>query len=98
MNLLLKGLYTYHWIVGLIAGTTLVLGAVYTLRAYQLSMYGAPKMASFEDLTWNEWLAYLIIMVTIVVFGVYPQAIIDFLSPSIDSLIESVKTINTLHK
>ena len=96
--MLLKGVYSYNWLIGFVAGTTLIVGAVYTLRAYQLSMYGAPKSTPFADLTWNEWLAYLIIMVIIVVFGVYPQAIIDFLSPSIDSLIEYVKTINTLHK
>ena len=96
--MLLKGIYSYNWLIGFVAGTTLIVGAVYTLRGYQLSMYGAPKATPFADLTWNEWLAYLIIMVIIVVFGVYPQAIIDFLSPSIDSLLESVKTINTLHQ
>jgi len=96
--LLLKGLYSYHWVVGLIAGTTLVLGAVYTLRAYQLSMYGAPKMASFEDLTWNEWLAYFIIMAIIVIVGVCPQMIIDTVGPSIDQLLESYKISNTIIK
>ena len=96
--MLLKGIFSYNSCIGFVAGTTLIVGAVYTLRAYQLSMYGAPKATPFADLTWNEWLAYLIIMVIIVVFGVYPQAIIDFLSPSIDSLLESVKTINTLHQ
>ncbi len=96
--MLLKGVFSYNSCIGFVAGTTLIVGAVYTLRAYQLSMYGAPKATPFADLTWNEWLAYLIIMVIIVVFGVYPQAIIDFLSPSIDSLLESVKTINTLHQ
>ena len=96
--MLLKGIFSYNWLIGFVAGTTLIVGAVYTLRAYQLSMYGAPKATPFADLTWNEWLTYLIIMVIIVVFGVYPQAIIDFLSPSIDSLLESVKTINTLHQ
>ena len=96
--MLLKGIFSYNSCIGFVAGTTLIVGAVYTLRAYQLSMYGAPKATPFADLTWNEWLTYLIIMVIIVVFGVYPQAIIDFLSPSIDSLLESVKTINTLHQ
>ncbi len=96
--MLLKGIFSYNSCIGFVAGTTLIVGAVYTLRAYQLSMYGAPKATPFADLTWNEWLAYLIIMVIIVVFGVYPQAIIDFLSPSIDILLESVKTINTLHQ
>lgn len=96
--MLLKGVYSYNGCIGLIAGTTIIIGAVYTLRAYQLSMYGAPKATPFADLTWNEWLTYLIIMVLIVVFGIFPQSIIDFLSPSIDALLESVKTINTLHQ
>lgn len=96
--MLLKGMYAYNWIIGIIAGTTLIIGAVYTLRAYQLSMFGAPKSTPFEDLKWNEWLAFFIIMVCILVFGVYPQAIIDFVGPSVDHLLESVKSVNTLVK
>ncbi|MBI1835781.1 MAG: NADH-quinone oxidoreductase subunit M [Flavobacteriia bacterium] len=90
--LLIKGLYSYSWVIGLIAGTTLVFGAVYTLRAYQLSMNGAPKITSFEDLSWNEWIAFFIIMAIIVVIGVCPQMIIDLVGPSIDQLLETYKT------
>ena len=89
--LLIKGLYNYSWIVGLVAGTTLVLGAVYTLRAYQISMFGAPKAEAFSDLTWNEMLTFFIIMLIILVLGIYPQVIIDFVGPSLDLTIESVK-------
>ena len=89
--MLLKGVFSYNAVFGIITGTTLVFGAVYTLRAYQLSMYGAPKFAAFEDLSWNEWLTYFILLVVIVVFGIYPQAIIDFVSPSIDQLLQSIK-------
>jgi NADH-quinone oxidoreductase subunit M len=94
--LLLKGLYGYNWIVGLVAGTTLVFGAVYTLRAYQLSMYGSPKIEGFKDLTWNEMLAFFIISVIIVVLGVYPQVVIDFVGPSLDNLFNSMQASNTL--
>jgi NADH-quinone oxidoreductase subunit M len=94
--LLLKGLYGYNWIVGLVAGTTLVFGAVYTLRAYQLSMYGSPKIEGFKDLTWNELLAFFIISVIIVVLGVYPQVVIDFVGPSLDNLFNSMQASNTL--
>ena len=89
--MLLKGVFSYNAVFGIITGSTLVFGAVYTLRAYQLSMYGAPKFAAFEDLSWNEWLTYFILLVVIVVFGIYPQAIIDFVSPSIDQLLQSIK-------
>ena len=89
--MLLKGVFTYDALIGVIAGLTLVFGAVYSLRAYQLSMYGAPKFPSFDDLSWNEWLTYFILLVLIVLFGIYPQAIIDFVSPSIDQLLGSIK-------
>ena len=94
--LLLKGVFSYNWMIGAIAGTTLIVGAVYTLRAYQLSMYGAPKPAPFADLRPNEWLAFLIIMLLIVSFGVFPQSIINFVGPSVNNLIESIN--NTLVK
>lgn len=94
--LLLKGLYGYNWIVGLIAGTTLVFGAVYTLRAYQLSMFGVPKMEVFKDLTWNEMLSFFLITVLILVIGVYPQIVIDFVGPSLDKLFLSMQASNTL--
>jgi len=94
--LLLKGVFSYNMVIGVIAGTTLVVGAVYTLRAFQLSMNGPAKTTPFVDLTWNEWLAFLIIMLIIVSVGVCPQTIINFVGPSVKNLIESVT--NTLAK
>lgn len=84
--LLLKGLFTEHWLIGLIAGTTLVFGAVYTLRAYQLSMFGAPKIERFHDLEWNEVLVFVLLTFAIVFIGLYPQIITDFVKPSLDRL------------
>ncbi len=89
--LLLKELYQYEWIIGVLAGTTLVFGAVYTLRAYQLSMFGAPKHESFIDLTWNEWIVFFVIGMLVLAIGLFPQVIFDFVGPSIDKLMESVE-------
>lgn len=88
--LLLKELYTYQWLIGLLAGTTLVFGAVYTLRAYQLSMFGAPKRDTFKDLSWNEWLVFLILGVIFLIFGLFPQLIFDLVEPSINRLMETI--------
>lgn len=94
--LLIKGLYSYNWIVGLIAGSTLVFGAVYTLRAYQLSMFGAPKIENFKDLTWNEILSFFLITVIIITLGIYPQVVLDFVGPSLDNLFLTMQASNTL--
>lgn len=84
--LLLKGLYNFDWLIGLVAGTTLVFGAVYTFRAYQLSMYGPLKYEGFSDLHWSEMLVFAIIMLTVVFLGVYPAAVLDFVGPSISTI------------
>jgi NADH-quinone oxidoreductase subunit M len=94
--LLIRGVYSYNWIIGLVIGSTLVYGAVYTLRAYQLSMYGPSKNFNFPDLTWNEWLVFFILMVLIVILGVYPQLVIDFVQPSVTRLFENIHSSKIL--
>ncbi|MFY7989643.1 MAG: complex I subunit 4 family protein [Fluviicola sp.] len=86
--LLIKGVYDYNWILGIVIGTTLILGAVYTFRAYQMSMYGPVKHESFTDLHWSEMIVFAVIMVVVVVLGVYPTAIMDFIEPSVKSIME----------
>lgn len=91
--LLIKGLYGYNAIIGIVAGTTLILGAVYTFRAYQLSMFGPVQTQQFSDLTWSETLAFVIIIGLTVFLGVYPKAVIDFISPSLDFLMTFAKPL-----
>lgn len=93
--LLLKGLYGYNAVIGIVAGTTLILGAVYTFRAYQLSMYGPVKTASFTDLHWSETLVFAIIIGTVVYLGIYPQAVIGFVEPAINNLLDLQQSLFT---
>lgn len=96
--LLLKELYTYQWLIGLLAGTTLVFGAVYSLRAYQLSMFGAPKLTEFRDLSWNEWAVFFILGICILALGLFPQEIFDIVGPSIDRLTETINLSQNIIK
>lgn len=96
--LLLKGLYNDYWVVGLLAGTTLIIGAVYTFRAYQLAMYGAPKLPAFDDLSWNEQLTFFLLTLVIVCVGVYPQVVMDIVGPSLDKIIDIVQVSNSVVK
>lgn len=90
--LLIKGIYNFDWITGVIAGTTLILGAVYTFRAYQLSMYGPVKVAAFADLHWSELIVFAVIMIVIVILGICPQLVIGYVEPAITQLIETVQS------
>ncbi len=91
--LLLKGLFYEHWIIGTIAGTTLVFGAVYTLRAYQLSMFGSPRFESFEDLKWNEIIVFAVITLLVVLIGLFPQFITDLIEPSLDRIYNYIHSV-----
>lgn len=94
--ILIKGIFSYQSILGIFAGTTLVFGAAYTLRAYQLSMFGVPKFETFKDLTWSECTVFALLLIMIVFMGVYPQLVINFVRPSLDHLIDAVQASNTL--
>lgn len=89
--LLIKGVYNYSWIAGTIAGTTIILGAVYTFRAYQLSMFGPTKDMLFKDLSWSEWTVFAVIMAVVVFLGVSPQSIVTIIEPSLNTLIDLVQ-------
>jgi NADH-quinone oxidoreductase subunit M len=84
---LLKELTDFNTWIGVLSATTLVFGAVYTLRAYQLSMFGAPKNDTFEDLRWNEIVVFFILSIAVVVFGLFPHLISDLVGPSLDRLL-----------
>lgn len=90
--LMLKGLVGFDMVLGIIAGTTLIFGAVYTFRAYQLSMYGPLTRDHFADLHWSELLVLALIIIAVVIFGVYPAAITDFVNPSIKVVLETLST------
>lgn len=90
--LLLKGLYSYNWLIAVIAGTTLILGAVYTFRAYQLGMYGPVKVNAFADLHWSEMIVFVVIIAVVVVLGVCPQLVIGYVEPSVKQLVQTVSS------
>lgn len=88
---LLNAIFTYNFFWSIIAGTTIILCAVYMLRIYQLAIFGEPnaKTQFFEDLNLSEMATMGIIACFVIGIGLYPNLIFDFLSPSVDKLINS---------
>jgi len=88
--LLLKALFNGNVTLGVVAGLTIIFCAVYMLRMYQFSMFGAAgeQITSFEKLKWYEFSALAILVVLVLFFGLHPQSIIDISGPSIEKTIE----------
>jgi len=93
---LIKSIFDYQWILGVLASLTLVLGAVYMIRTYQMSSIGALKINTFQDLQWNEITVFVIIAILAVAIGLYPSLVLDFVKPSIQNMLNAVKDSNTL--
>lgn len=98
--LLLNGLYQYNSIYAAIAGLTIILGAIYMLRSYQLSMLGESSVntVSFPELSSSEKLVLIPMVVLVIVLGVYPQPILSATEPAVENLINVIqqKTILTV--
>lgn len=86
--LLLNGVYQYSGWACAIAGLTVILGAVYMLRSYQVVMLGETNSvtAGFSPLTGNEKTVLIIVCAAVLVFGVYPKPLLDIMQNDVSEL------------
>ncbi|WP_232678268.1 NADH-quinone oxidoreductase subunit M [Nocardioides sp. R-C-SC26] len=90
--LVLLSAFDYRWWVGAIAVSGIVLAAIYVLWAYQRIMTGPTPddVASTPDAGKREILAVAPLMVALVLFGFFPQPLLDASNPYIDDLMQHV--------
>ncbi|MFN8309196.1 MAG: NADH-quinone oxidoreductase subunit M [Chitinophagales bacterium] len=89
--LLLYGVFQYNTILSLVAGLTIILGAVYMLRMYQRSMLGQvhPRTLAFDDLTISELTVFSILTLAIFICGIYPKPIMTLAQPALESILQN---------
>ena len=87
--MLLFGVWQYNSIIGLIAGTTIILGAVYLLRMFQRAMLGQNNVVTegFKDLTVAEHLTFLPLVFLVFFLGIFPNPIINMVRPVIENIL-----------
>jgi NADH-quinone oxidoreductase subunit M len=86
--LLLKSVFDQEMWIGIIAGITIILAAVYTLRLIQKSMFGNVSRITkeFEDLTSAEKLVLVPLVILVLLGGIFPQAILAYSAESVEKL------------
>jgi len=91
--LLFNGLFRFNVVLAAIAGISIILSAVYTLNAVQKIFYGATnhKTASVTEAAFGVNLSLVILTVTIIVLGIYPQPMIQLTEDSVNTLMLLVK-------
>ena len=89
--LLLYSTFEYNTYLSIIAGLTIILGAVYMLKMYQGVMLGETNALThqFEDLKWNELLVFGSLIAVIFICGVYPKPILHIAQPALDVILKN---------
>ncbi len=78
--MILIGIYDLHPVLCAVAGLSVVLGAVYMLRMYMLTMLGDSQVAvGFADLTLRDSLILIPIVILIFTLGLFPVLFSQFL-------------------
>ena len=90
--LLLNGIYQYQMWFSVVAGLTIIFGAVYMLRMYKNVMQGQLNelTSTFKDIRGSEMMVLSIICALIIVIGVYPQPILHISEAAVNGLISQV--------
>jgi len=75
---LFSGTSPWHIAFMVVAGSGVILGAVYTLNMIQKTAYGAvTKMVIAKDMSANEYIGVAIIISLVIFLGVYPKPLLD---------------------
>ncbi|MCP1383395.1 complex I subunit 4 family protein [Runella salmonicolor] len=90
--LLLKGVYESNIWLGAIAGTTIILGAVYMLRLFQKSMFGNKTSFTehFADLSFSERAVLVPLVIMVFWMGLYPNSFLKLTEPAVSNLLQMI--------
>jgi NADH-quinone oxidoreductase subunit M len=79
--------------IGLLAATTLILGAAYTLWMYKRVVFGAvanARVAALADVSRREFWMLAVLAGLVLLMGVYPKPFTDVMHASVANLLEHV--------
>lgn len=80
--------------IALLAGTTLVIGAAYTLWLVKRVIFGEVRnqeVAALEDVNWREFAILAALALAVLLLGLWPQPLTDVMMPSLEALVEQIK-------
>ena len=90
--LLLSGVFEYNYILGAIAGLTIILGAVYMLRLFQKTMFGKKTelTESFTDVTGSESWVFIPLCIMVFWIGLVPNSFLKLTEPAVTNLLQII--------
>jgi len=90
------GSYLSFPVLTIIAGSGVILAAIYLLWAYERVFTGPitnPKLEALRDLDFREIAILIPLVVLILGIGIYPKPVFDRIEPSIDRVLERITAV-----
>jgi NADH-quinone oxidoreductase subunit M len=87
------GSFQSNFWIAVLAATTLILGAAYSLWMYKRVIFGEIRneaVADLEDIGGREFLILALLAIVVLLFGIWPAPILDVTGASIDHLLEHI--------
>ena len=87
------GAVKYNFWVALLAGTTLIFGAAYSLWMYKRVIFGEvanPEVAALKDVNAREFWMLMVLAAAVLVMGIWPAPVTDVTEASVRALLEHV--------
>jgi NADH-quinone oxidoreductase subunit M len=83
--MIILGAVKFNAVIGILAGTTLIIGVCYMLWMFQRVFFenATPCSENFKDLSLIEGLTFLPVILLIIVMGIYPQPFLSKITPSV---------------
>jgi NADH-quinone oxidoreductase subunit M len=91
--LVIMGAMEFNFWIAVLAATTLVFGAAYTLWMYKRVIYGAvanPHVGALQDLNAREFLVLGLLAIAVFALGLYPRAFTEVMHASVNDLLKHV--------
>ncbi|MCC6815358.1 MAG: NADH-quinone oxidoreductase subunit M [Saprospiraceae bacterium] len=87
---ILLGLSSINWILALVAGTSIILSAIYIFRFYQKSMFGDnhPENKSWTAITLNEEYVLIILSILVIILGFFPASWLELADQATSTFVQ----------
>ncbi len=90
--------YQASFWIAFVAGSTLILGAAYTLWMYKRVIFGDvanDNIAELKDINQRETFILSMLAIAVLLFGLYPAPLFDAMHPTLEHLFEQVLQTKT---
>lgn len=91
--MILKTIFSYNYIIGIIAGSCIVIGAMYMLRMYERTMLGKANddvLSQVKDVTKVEFTTLFVLAFAVLFFGIFPNYIIEMVKYPLDFILSKI--------